>query len=504
MRWPLPCSMLTSAAQRLMKPFAPLMPHTLRARLSILFAVSTSLLLVFNGVLLYHGLKTRIDSSSAREMTATLTALQLTLQTMPGPDAVRADREVWYDLLHGHQNLDIALFDAHGTPLTRTNGYWPNAETLAVRAGLAPVQVKVEGTARRFLVAMTPLGGESGARVRVVVQYDGGAETTLLRAYALNVLFVSVIGTLINALLAWWIARFGLRPLARLTARAEQISSSRLAQPLPERDMPGELKELSHAFNRMLARLHESFTRLTQFSSDLAHDMRTPLTNLLAEAQVALSHPRSADDYRAVIESSVDEFQRLSRLIDSMLFLARADSAQRRLSLQQVDARSEALRVAGYYESMAADAGVEIVVNGNAHFEGDVLLVQRALSNLVSNALTHAPRGSMVELHCVDLPRYARLSVSDSGAGITRPHLERIFDRFYRVDPARYNSARGTGLGLAIVKSIMNEHHGECSVESIPNVLTTFSLRFPKRSITLPAPTVLSERLRKRRARRRV
>ncbi|WP_236067082.1 heavy metal sensor histidine kinase [Paraburkholderia haematera] len=461
------------------------MPRTLRGRLSVLFAVSTSLLLVFNGVLLYHGLKTRIDSTSAREMTATLATLQLSLQTMPGVDAIRANRDVWYNPLRGHQNLDIALFDEHEAPLTRTHGYWPNAETLAVRAGLAPVQVTVDGKPMRFLVAMAPLGGQSGTRVRVVVQYDATAEGTLLRAYALNVLFVSVIGALVNALLAWWTARFGLRPLARLTARAEQISSSRLARPLPERDMPGELKELSHAFNRMLARLHESFTRLTQFSSDLAHDMRTPLTNLLAEAQVALSQPRSADDYRAVIESSVDEFQRLSRLIDSMLFLARADSAQRCLSLQQVSARNEALRVAGYYESMAADAGVEIIVKGNASFEGDVLLVQRALSNLVSNALAHAPRGSTVELDCAEGLGYAQLSVSDSGAGIAEPHLERIFDRFYRVDPARYNSARGTGLGLAIVKSIMNEHRGECSVESIPHTRTTFSLRFPRRRTIL-------------------
>jgi two-component system, OmpR family, heavy metal sensor histidine kinase CusS len=333
--------------------------------------------------------------------------------------------------------------------------------------------------------------------VRVVVQYDASAEGALLSAYALNVSFVSVIGTLVNALLAWWIARFGLRPLARLTARAEQISSSRLARPLPERDMPGELKELSHAFNRMLARLHESFTRLTQFSSDLAHDMRTPLTNLLAEAQVALSQPRSADDYRAVIESSVDEFQRLSRLIDSMLFLARADSAQSCLALQRLDARSEALRVAGYYESMAADAGVEIVVKGNARFEGDVLLVQRALSNLVSNALAHAPRGSTVELHCVERLRDVQLSVSDRGAGIAGPHLERIFDRFYRVDPARHNSAHGTGLGLAIVKSIMNEHHGECCVESIPHVHTTFSLRFPKQPAALPTPPVRRGRFRR-------
>lgn len=500
MNWRLRFSVLAPVALWLVRPLAPLMPRTLRVRLSILFAVSTSLLLVFNGVLLYHGLKTRLDSTSAREMTATLSALQLSLHTMPGLDAVRADREIWYDHLHGHQNLDIALFDEDGAPLNRTSGYWPNAESLAVRAGLAPVQLKVEGMPMRFLVAMAPLSGQSGTSVRVVVQYDASAEWALLSAYALNVSFVSVIGTLVNALLAWWIARFGLRPLARLTARAEQISSSRLARPLPERDMPGELKELSHAFNRMLARLHESFTRLTQFSSDLAHDMRTPLTNLLAEAQVALSQPRSADDYRAVIESSVDEFQRLSRLIDSMLFLARADSAQSRLALQRLDARSEALRVAGYYESMAADAGVEIVVKGNASFEGDVLLVQRALSNLVSNALAHAPRGSTVELHCVERLHDVQLSVSDSGAGIARPHLERIFDRFYRVDPARHNSAHGTGLGLAIVKSIMNEHHGECCVESIPHVHTTFSLRFPKQPAALPTPPVRRGRFRRQRA----
>lgn len=181
-----------------------------------------------------------------------------------------------------------------------------------------------------------------------------------------------------------------------------------------------------------------------------------------------------------MIESSVDEFQRLARLIDSMLFLARADSGHRRLTLQSVDARNEAMRIAGYYEIMAADAGVEIVVSGHARFEGDVPLVQRALSNLISNALSHAPRGSTVNIQCGERRRYVQLSVSDTGAGIASPHLERIFDRFYRVDPSRHNSASGTGLGLAIVKSIMDEHQGECSVESVAHTRTTFSLRFPK------------------------
>lgn len=474
------------AKARRTKPSVRLLPRTLRARLSILFALSTSTVLVLNGLLLYHGLKTRLESASAHEMAITLATLQTRLRTMPDIAAVRADRATWHNQLRGHKNLDIALFDALSAPLIRTSGYWPNAQTMAVRAGIAPVQVAATTQPLRFLVATAPLGDLSATEVRVVVQYDARAEHALLRAYALNVLAVIALGTLINALLAWSIARFGLRPLARLTSRAERISSSHLAQPLPEHDMPGELTELSRAFNRMLARLHESFTRLTQFSSDLAHDMRTPLTNLLAEAQVALSQPRSADEYRGVIESSVDEFQRLARLIDSMLFLARADSGHRRLTLQCVDARSEAMRIAGYFETMAADAGVEIVVSGHAHFQGDVPLVQRALSNLISNALSHAPRGSVVEVRCGERRRHAQVCVSDSGAGIASPHLERIFDRFYRVDPSRHNSASGTGLGLAIVKSIMDEHQGECSVESVAQVRTTFTLRFPKHPLEPP------------------
>lgn len=462
------------------KPTVRFPLRTLRARLSVLFALSTSALLIFNGVLLHHGLKTRLEATSAREMATILGSLQTRLRSMPGITAVSADRETWHNQLYGHKNLDIALFDMRSAPLIRTGGYRPNAQTMTVRAGVAPVPVSAGNEPLRFLVAIAPLGDLSGTQVRVVVQYDTRGERALLRAYALNVLAVIAAGTLVNALLAWSIARLGLRPLACLTARAERISSSHLAQPLPEHDMPGELKELSRAFNRMLARLNESFTRLTQFSSDLAHDMRTPLTNLLAEAQVALSQPRSADEYRSVIESSVDEFQRLARLIDSMLFLARADSGHRRLTLQSVDARSEAMRIAGYYEIMAADAGVEIVVSGHASFEGDVPLVQRALSNLISNALSHAPRGSTVNIQCGERRRYVQLSVSDTGAGIASPHLERIFDRFYRVDPSRHNSASGTGLGLAIVKSIMDEHQGECSVESVAHRCTTFSLRFPK------------------------
>ena len=165
----------------------------------------------------------------------------------------------------------------------------------------------------------------------------------------------------------------------------------------------------------MLERLNESFMRLSQFSSNLAHDMRTPLTNLQAAAQVVLSQPRSADEYRNVIESSIDEYQRLSRMIEDMLFLARSEQAGTSISVRRLDASEEAGRVAGYYEPLAEDAGVTVKVDGHAWVDADLTLYQRALSNLLSNALAYAPRGSIVTIDCVEQGGATTIAVSDTG-----------------------------------------------------------------------------------------
>jgi two-component system heavy metal sensor histidine kinase CusS len=167
-----------------------------------------------------------------------------------------------------------------------------------------------------------------------------------------------------------------------------------------------------------------------------------------------------------------------------MLFLARSEQAHALLAVRPLDAFAEAERVAGYYESMAEEARVTIEVRGQASVDADLLLYQRALSNLLSNALSHAPAGSAVTIDCEARAEVGGgvtlVSVSDAGEGIAPPHLHRIFDRFYRVDPARSNSAAGTGLGLAIVRSIMERHDGYCGVRSVPHVRTTFWMAFPR------------------------
>ncbi|KWA19200.1 heavy metal sensor histidine kinase [Burkholderia territorii] len=458
---------------------ARLLPRTLRGRLTALIILSTSVILASSGVALYEALSNRIETTAAEQMAGISAALGTHLAEAHSTAEVARNADIWLDQLHGHPNMDLAIYDAAGTRIVGTPGFRTYAPLLSTDAGRMPVFVAPPGMRHRYLVTTVPLAG--APVVRVAVQYDRSADVLLLRTHAYTIVVIEVFGVVLAAAIAYGIAALGLGPLRRFAARAEQMSTSRLAHPLPELDTSGELKELEHAFNGMLARLNESFTRLSQFSSNLAHDMRTPLTNLQAAAQVVLSQPRSADEYRSVIESSIDEYQRLSRMIEDMLFLARSEQAGTSIDVRRLDAAEEASRVAGYYEPLAEDAGVTVKVDGYAWVDADLTLYQRALSNLLSNALAYAPRGSVVTIDCSEQAGATTIAVSDTGPGIDAQHVARIFERFYRVDPSRHNSASGTGLGLAIVRSIMDNHGGECGVDSDPGRRTTFWLRFPQR-----------------------
>ncbi|WP_175149587.1 heavy metal sensor histidine kinase [Paraburkholderia ultramafica] len=459
-----------------------MLPITLRARLAVLVALSMSVFLALSELALYESLRNRIDLVAAEQMHGMMSALQAHLRAAHNVDEVARDTPRWIDPLHGHRNMDLAIVDSTGQALVTTAAFVRDPQILARRTIERPITIDSEDGKLRYLVFDAPLGESSIFSTRVAIQYDRSADLALLHHHAYTIVVIEVLGIVVAAAFAYGIATFGLSPLRRLISRAEEMSTSRLAHPLPSLDTSGELKELELAFNGMLSRLNESFTRLSQFSSNLAHDMRTPLTNLQAAAQVALSQPRLAEDYREVIESSIDEYQRLSRMIEDMLFLARSDSAESPIKVCRLDANVEAGRVAGFYEAMAEDAGITVRVEGQASVDAELLLFQRALSNLLSNALVSAPRGSEVIVKCVGQADGTTIEVSDVGKGIASEHTQKLFDRFYRIDPSRHNSASGTGLGLAIVRSIMDLHQGQCGVNSAPGVLTTFWLLFPKRA----------------------
>jgi two-component system heavy metal sensor histidine kinase CusS len=292
------------------------------------------------------------------------------------------------------------------------------------------------------------------------------------------------------ALVGLWIARRIVVSVRRFGATAGRVGASDLHERMPLAGVPTELADSTRAFNHMLDRLQDSFERLSAFSSDLAHDLRTPLGNLLGEAQVALSRPRSADEYRAVLESAVEEYERLSRMITNMLFLARADN-QPALAAHWFDLPAALQRVAGYFELLAEERGVVLRIEVQAaagvppRAWADEGMLVRALGNLVSNALQYAPQGSAIRLRAqASLDGGCTLEVANDGRPIPAEHQARIFERFYRVDASRQGSADGSGLGLAIVRSIMDLHGGTAAVDSGPGRATVFTLRFPGKLLT--------------------
>jgi two-component system heavy metal sensor histidine kinase CusS len=291
-------------------------------------------------------------------------------------------------------------------------------------------------------------------------------------------LAVLAAGASCSAAVAVMVARRALRPLEQMVAAMKQVQAAHLQQRLDRDQWPKDLDSLAAAFDEMLGRLKESFERLSAFSADLAHELRTPIQNLRGEAEVALTRTRTAEEYREVIELSVEEYQSLASMIDSLLFLARAESAETPLNRFTFKVGPEIDSILDFYDAAAREQNIALGRQGDADLYADAMLVRRAVSNLVSNALQHTPAGGRILLGVCQTNGSVDIQVQDTGCGISPEHLPRIFDRFYRADPARSSHSGGVGLGLAIVKSIMDLHGGSVDAESKPGQGTTITLRF--------------------------
>jgi two-component system heavy metal sensor histidine kinase CusS len=228
----------------------------------------------------------------------------------------------------------------------------------------------------------------------------------------------------------------------------------------------------------MLKRLDDSFTRLSQFSADLAHELRTPIANMLGEAQVALTRDRTAAEYRETVESTVAECERLSRIVDNLLFVARVDAAREPIARKQFNARAEVEKIAEFYRTVADDHHVTITCSGNGQIYADPDLFERAVGNLLDNALRFTAENGSIEITLRQGDGNFEVAISDTGCGIAAQHLPRVFDRFYRAESSR--GSDGAGLGLALVKSIVDLHGGSATIKSDVGRGTIVTLVFPK------------------------
>jgi two-component system heavy metal sensor histidine kinase CusS len=287
------------------------------------------------------------------------------------------------------------------------------------------------------------------------------------------------------------IARRSTRPLREVAETARHIGSSTLNERIGAEGYPVEIRVLARAFNAMLERLEESFARMSRFSADIAHELRTPVNNIRGQAEVVLARPRSPEEYVEVIESSLEESVRLSELIESLLFLARSESPGDHLKRTPEDIGRLLTDLRDYYDVAATEAGVTVtsaVEGSNIVAYVDRMLLLRALGNLMSNALAHCSAGDTIALTAQRQDEQIRIVVRDTGSGIPADALPRVFDRLYRADPARSRNSGGAGLGLAIVRQIIYLHGGEVQIESSPGQGTTVSVILPQSIAPYDAP----------------
>jgi two-component system heavy metal sensor histidine kinase CusS len=465
---------------------APRLRTTLAFRLTAAYSLGGLLLVLLATAGLYVVLRAELDKSTDQFLADKLQVLRTMLRERPhDEDGLREEIEL-ESAARRYEQFYIRLLDEHGVPILTTPGMAEQLD-LAELPGQArsrpersiPMMGR-HGQAFRVSSATAQVGNPPTSNDTIQIAIDISQEGQLLTRYRFWFWAILLGTSVLFPLVGYQIARHGIRPVEEIAATARSITSTNLRERIGAEGYPSELASLAGTFNEMLDRLEKSFEQISRFSADIAHDLRTPVNNIRGEAEVALARARTVDEYRDVLESSLEESVRLSELIGDLLFLGRAESPLTHLHRQRVDVDELLGIVRDYYEATASDGGVYLVTAaGDEPITADLdrALMLRAVSNLVSNAIAHTPCGGSVTLAASATDAEIHIKVSDTGIGIPTEALPRVFDRFFRVDPSRSKTSGGTGLGLAIVQSIMTLHGGSAEIASQPGQGTCVTLR---------------------------
>ena len=454
-------------------------------RLTLFFSAASTFVLLVVGLLIGILVESHFKEQDLMELNGKLELVRHALAKVRSPSDLMAVPQSLSDALIGHPDLSVAILGPDHHLLFTTS-----SAIFATHLLEQPRNANLYGEARLVMWeqggkvyrgisanADTGIAGQPSAKVALAINIEH--HEAFMMEFHNNLWIAITSGILLTIVLGWVAARRGLAPVRQMADVAKGISASHLSDRLSSNSVPPELANLAIAFNEMLARLEGSFHRLSDFSSDLAHELRTPISNLMTQTQVALSKGRSADEYREVLYSNLEEYERLARMIADMLFLAKADNGLIIPSSETVDLAMEVRELFGFYEAIADEQGISLILSGEGTVGGDRLMLRRALSNLLSNAIRHTSHGGSIKVFIdQSKPEETNLAIENSGETIATEHLSRLFDRFYRVDPSRQKASDGAGLGLAITKSIIEAHQGNIQVFS-SNGTTRFKITFP-------------------------
>jgi two-component system, OmpR family, heavy metal sensor histidine kinase CusS len=448
------------------------MPRTswsIAFRLTAWQTVASLLLILASTGILYYALVVNLERDSDLFLADKVNVITTLLRERPN-DREGLEEEVQLESAARRYNqFYIRLLDPHGTIILETPrmGLVLPPDSFQSLKGTGRIQ-SAQASLYQATEVRAAVGGTQGVSWTIQVAVSLAQQQHVLARYRQWLWAILSASFIVCPLVGYQIAKQGIRPVRYVAETAKRIGSSTLNERIQSEGYPIELADLALTFNAMLDRLKDSFDRLTRFSGDLAHELRTPVNNIRGEIEVALARSRTTQEYREVLVSNLEESIRLSELIGSLLFLARTENPGTHIKRETVSVRELLETVRDYYEGPADQAGVALAVNAPASLEAmlDRSLMRRALGNLVSNALAHTPNGGRIDLRASRSQAGLEICVSDTGCGIPEESIPLLFDRFYRIDPTRSPQSGGFGLGLSIVRGIMLLHGGQVEIAS--------------------------------------
>jgi len=449
---------------------------SVRSRLTAWYAVSFGVLLLMFSIAVYLFVRSSLESQLARQIANDYELVANTIRT--APDELME--------IETHQSVPIFYIEEDGWPIHISHGWFLNE--LDQTPAVENVPKSISWTTRKDEHFEVRRGSFqfNGHHFSVGVARDTEELHLSLSRLALTIGIAFPLALALSLIGGWIFATRVLKPVAAITQKAREITAERLDERLPVNDVDDEFGQLAAVFNSTLARLQDAFERLRRFTSDASHELRTPLAVIRSVGELSLKQDREPASYRESIGSILEEVDRLSRLLDALLVLTRADSSNSALQPGPIDLSAMADRAAIDLNALAEEKSqsLETQLDRKVYAWADETTVRQALLNLISNAIRYTPEHGQIRLRVErEADGRARIAVVDNGPGIAPEHQSRIFDRFYRIDQSRNAATGGAGLGLAIARWAVELNHGEISLQSSPGKGSCFAIVLPTNDV---------------------
>lgn len=454
-----------------------MLKRSISVHLALMFALSALLILSVIGITLRSSLHDSLQKQIHNELLfrESLMSPWITARTSLDGWSTLASK---FNMLTNSEGELVRYWVVSDNPHFSVGGTPPTGiQWSSLREGFNKMPGASEGACSLHLLVKTiPANGER-PELRYVVAIDSTPYMGTLDAFTRTLLIIAALGVFIVALLGYMVSRIGLRPLGALSKQAQQLAPGDHGQRLDTKALPKELQQLASSFNGVLERQQIAWRQLESFNADVAHELRTPLTNLIGQTQLGLSRRRSHDELEELLGSNLEELERMTSIVNDMLFLSHAHAGEHASQLMQVSLRQETLKTAEYVEPSFAEKQLSLDIEGDVTAHIDRRLFHRSLANLLENSARHSPSNSTVTVRLSETNNHACVEVSNPGAPIAPEHLHRLFERLYRVDTSRARSDTHHGLGLSIVRAVAIMHQGDVFARSEDGI-NTFGVTF--------------------------